>query len=175
MINFPFPTAPDREALAAAQACLQALGALDSAEALTDMGRAMAVLPLDPRPSRMILQVCPLPRLIHAPHILWQKYALQDHMMNLPVLQVALEACAARKAIPGLLASAVALAAISSVESPFVHIDSIQVRQFLHLDLMLLSTWPLRLRGCLFECIPQIARRVAGCMGRPRRGSLKRV
>jgi HrpA-like RNA helicase len=55
--NFPFPTPPDRAALAAAQACLQALGALDSTGALTDLGRAMAVLPLSPRPSRMILQV----------------------------------------------------------------------------------------------------------------------
>lgn len=57
--NFPFPTAPDRGALAAAQDSLQALGALDAGGALTDLGRTMAVLPLHPRPSRMILQVPP--------------------------------------------------------------------------------------------------------------------
>ena len=55
--NFPFPTPPEFDALAAAQKCLQALGALDPNEALTELGRAMAVLPLNPRPSRMILQV----------------------------------------------------------------------------------------------------------------------
>ncbi len=55
--NFPFPTPPELEALVAAQRCLQALGALDAKEALTELGKAMAVLPLNPRPSRMILQV----------------------------------------------------------------------------------------------------------------------
>ena len=57
VLNFPFPTAPDRDALAAAEHTLCALGALDNDGALTERGRAMAVLPLDPRPSRMILQV----------------------------------------------------------------------------------------------------------------------
>ena len=57
VLNFPFPTAPDRDALAAAERTLRALGALDADGALTERGRAMAALPLDPRPSRMILQV----------------------------------------------------------------------------------------------------------------------
>ena len=60
VVNFPFPTRPDGEALAAAEGCLRALGALDTAGSLTDLGRAMAVLPLHPRASRMILQVPPL-------------------------------------------------------------------------------------------------------------------
>lgn len=57
VLNFPFPTAPDRDALVAAERTLRALGALDCDGALTERGRAMAALPLDPRPSRMILQV----------------------------------------------------------------------------------------------------------------------
>ena len=57
MLNFPFPTPPDGEALAAAEEALCALGALDADRALTERGRAMARLPLDPRPSRMMLQV----------------------------------------------------------------------------------------------------------------------
>ncbi len=57
VLNFPFPTAPDRDALAAAEHTLRALGALDADGALTERGRAIAALPLDPRPSRMILQV----------------------------------------------------------------------------------------------------------------------
>ena len=59
VVNFPFPTRPDPGALAAAEACLRALGALDGSGALTGLGRAMAALPLHPRASRMILQVPP--------------------------------------------------------------------------------------------------------------------
>ena len=57
VLNFPFPTPPDGAALAAAEEALCALGALDADRALTERGRAMARLPLDPRPSRMMLQV----------------------------------------------------------------------------------------------------------------------
>ncbi len=84
LLNFPFPTPPERGALAAAQACLQALGALDAAGELTEQGRAMAALPLPPRASRLILQVGKKKRAL--PH-------------------------------------AVALAAVMSVDSPFVHLD----------------------------------------------------
>jgi len=44
--NFPFPTPPERGALAAAEAALAALGALEGpARALSARGRAMAALP----------------------------------------------------------------------------------------------------------------------------------
>lgn len=57
VLSFPFPTPPDGEALAAAEGALLALGALGADGALTERGVAMARLPLDPRPSRMVLQV----------------------------------------------------------------------------------------------------------------------
>ena len=62
--RFPFPTPPDAAALAAAQRCLEALGALDRDDGgggggggLTAVGRAMARFPVGPRHARMILQV----------------------------------------------------------------------------------------------------------------------
>lgn len=58
--RFPFPTPPDAAALAAAQRCLEALGALDGSDdggGLTAIGRAMARFPVGPRHARMILQV----------------------------------------------------------------------------------------------------------------------
>lgn len=57
VLNFPFPTPPNVDALAAAERALHALGALGVDGALTERGRVMARLPLDPRPARMILQV----------------------------------------------------------------------------------------------------------------------
>jgi len=55
--NFPFPTPPERGALAAAEAALGALGALEGpARALSARGRAMAALPVTPRHARMLLQ-----------------------------------------------------------------------------------------------------------------------
>ena len=56
--NFPFPTPPERAALAAAEAALAALGALGAQQQLTARGRAMATLPITPRHARMLLQVC---------------------------------------------------------------------------------------------------------------------
>ena len=56
--RFPFPTPPEEAALAAAQRCLEALGALErDGGALTAMGRAMARLPVGVRHARMIFQV----------------------------------------------------------------------------------------------------------------------
>jgi ATP-dependent RNA helicase DHX37/DHR1 len=72
VVNFPFPTAPDRLALRKAQSILTHLGALkvppvlssDSSQALplgaiggkvTDLGRAMSLFPLSPRFSKMIV------------------------------------------------------------------------------------------------------------------------
>lgn len=57
--NFPFPTPPERGALAAAEGALAALGALGADLRLTPRGRAMAALPITPRHSRMLLQVPP--------------------------------------------------------------------------------------------------------------------
>jgi ATP-dependent RNA helicase DHX37/DHR1 len=72
VVNFPFPTAPDRLALRKAESILTHLGALkvppvlssDSSQALplaaiggkvTDLGRAMSLFPLSPRFSKMIV------------------------------------------------------------------------------------------------------------------------
>ena len=53
--DFPFLEAPPRKAIADGYALLAELGAVDESHALTDMGRALARLPLDPRIARMIL------------------------------------------------------------------------------------------------------------------------
>ena len=57
--NFPFPLPPEPQALMQAQSCLVDIGALagDDDCALTQMGTAMAALPLSPRHARMLLQV----------------------------------------------------------------------------------------------------------------------
>ncbi|BGP22097.1 DHX37 protein [Rhodotorula toruloides] len=60
--NFPFPTPPDRDALRRAEKTLVHLGALEAAEAdskvggkITPLGRSMALFPLSPRFSKMIV------------------------------------------------------------------------------------------------------------------------
>lgn len=53
--NFPFPTPPETSALNAAEQCLKALEALDVNGKLTSIGKAMAVYPMSPRHSRMLL------------------------------------------------------------------------------------------------------------------------
>jgi ATP-dependent RNA helicase DHX37/DHR1 len=60
IVNFPFPTPPDRQALYKAEKILTYLGALrpsDSSESsqITDLGRAMSLFPLSPRFSRMLV------------------------------------------------------------------------------------------------------------------------
>ncbi len=55
--EFPFVDAPSPQAIREGFATLRELGAIDAAGRLTRMGRMMARLPLDPRISRMILQV----------------------------------------------------------------------------------------------------------------------
>ncbi|WP_334134106.1 ATP-dependent RNA helicase HrpA [Tepidimonas sp.] len=52
---FPFVDPPSRRAIADGVQLLQELGALDEQQALTDVGRELARLPLDPRVGRMIL------------------------------------------------------------------------------------------------------------------------
>ncbi|KLT42475.1 P-loop containing nucleoside triphosphate hydrolase protein [Cutaneotrichosporon oleaginosum] len=70
VINFPFPTPPDRQALRRAEALLTHLGALDKASTtkmvagvqhagskggkITDLGRAMAAYPVSPRFAKML-------------------------------------------------------------------------------------------------------------------------
>ena len=54
--DFPFLEAPPKKAIADGYALLNELGAVDERNELTDMGRALARLPLDPRVGRMILE-----------------------------------------------------------------------------------------------------------------------
>lgn len=60
--NFPFPTPPDRESLRRAEKTLVHLGALEASDSsskvggkITELGRAMALFPLSPRFSKMIV------------------------------------------------------------------------------------------------------------------------
>lgn len=55
IVNFPFPTPPDRERLKKATELLQYLGALDVKEQITSEGRKMNLFPLSPRYSKMLL------------------------------------------------------------------------------------------------------------------------
>ena len=54
--NFPFLDPPDRRSVRDGVQLLQELGAFDSAGAITDIGRRLAQLPIDPRLGRMVLQ-----------------------------------------------------------------------------------------------------------------------
>jgi ATP-dependent helicase HrpA len=53
--DFPFIDPPAPRAIADGYALLQELGAVDEARELTDVGRALAKLPVDPRIGRMVL------------------------------------------------------------------------------------------------------------------------
>ncbi|KAL8946162.1 MAG: hypothetical protein Q9222_007407 [Ikaeria aurantiellina] len=55
VVNFPFPTPPDRSSLAKAEQLLTYLGALSSNGKITPMGRDLSVYPLSPRFSKMLL------------------------------------------------------------------------------------------------------------------------
>nr|CAB3447870.1 unnamed protein product [Digitaria exilis] len=59
VVNFPFPTPPNRESLVEAERCLKTLEALYSRDdgELTPMGKAMAQYPMSPRHSRLLLTV----------------------------------------------------------------------------------------------------------------------
>ena len=54
--RFPFLDPPDRRSVRDGVALLQELGAFDSSAKITDVGRRLAQLPIDPRLGRMILQ-----------------------------------------------------------------------------------------------------------------------
>jgi ATP-dependent RNA helicase DHX37/DHR1 len=61
VVNFPFPTPPDRQALKKAEEHLIRLGALSGPSEkaghsrITDLGRAMSIFPLSPRYSKMLV------------------------------------------------------------------------------------------------------------------------
>ena len=55
IVNFPFPTPPDRESLYRAEKLLQNLGALTADGKITPAGRELSIYPLSPRLSKMLL------------------------------------------------------------------------------------------------------------------------
>ncbi|GKT99000.1 deah-box rna helicase [Fusarium langsethiae] len=55
VVNFPFPTPPDRRALAKAEKLLTYLSAIDSNGKVTRIGQTMSVFPLSPRFARILL------------------------------------------------------------------------------------------------------------------------
>lgn len=55
VVNFPFPTPPDRERLAKAEKILSYLAAISASGEVTEIGRKMAVFPVAPRFARMLL------------------------------------------------------------------------------------------------------------------------
>ncbi|KAJ8125806.1 hypothetical protein O1611_g7832 [Lasiodiplodia mahajangana] len=55
VVNFPFPTSPDRQSLAKAEKLLQYLSAITSDGHATQIGRTMSKLPLPPRFARILL------------------------------------------------------------------------------------------------------------------------
>ncbi|ODQ61508.1 hypothetical protein WICANDRAFT_28445 [Wickerhamomyces anomalus NRRL Y-366-8] len=55
VVNFPFPTPPERVALGKAEKLLQYLGALSKENKITDVGRTMSYFPISPRFAKMLL------------------------------------------------------------------------------------------------------------------------
>lgn len=55
VVNFPFPTPPERRALGKAEKLLQYLGALDKENNITDLGKNMSYFPLSPRFAKMLI------------------------------------------------------------------------------------------------------------------------
>ncbi|EDO18861.1 hypothetical protein Kpol_1023p30 [Vanderwaltozyma polyspora DSM 70294] len=55
VVNFPFPTPPDRISLSKSMKLLQYLGALDKKEAITDDGKKMSLFPLSPRFTKILI------------------------------------------------------------------------------------------------------------------------
>ncbi|KAH7058854.1 P-loop containing nucleoside triphosphate hydrolase protein [Macrophomina phaseolina] len=55
VVNYPFPTSPDRQQLAKAEKLLQYLAAIDEDGKITPQGRQLSVYPLNPRFSRMLV------------------------------------------------------------------------------------------------------------------------
>lgn len=55
VVNFPFPTPPDRQTLAKAEKLLTYIGALTSQGQVTSIGRELSTYPLSPRLSKMLV------------------------------------------------------------------------------------------------------------------------
>jgi ATP-dependent RNA helicase DHX37/DHR1 len=55
VVNFPFPTPPDRQSLAKAEKLLTYLGAIDVAGKITSLGRELSIYPLSPRFAKMLV------------------------------------------------------------------------------------------------------------------------
>lgn len=55
IVNFPFPTPPDRGALARAEKLLVTLGALDKTKKITELGRTMSAFPVGPRYAKILI------------------------------------------------------------------------------------------------------------------------
>lgn len=55
VVNFPFPTPPDRQALAKAEKLLSYLQAVSSGGQVTQIGQTMSIFPLSPRFARILL------------------------------------------------------------------------------------------------------------------------
>lgn len=55
VVNFPFPTPPNRQSLAQAEKLLAYLGAISSTGKITAIGRELSIYPLSPRFSKMLL------------------------------------------------------------------------------------------------------------------------
>lgn len=55
IINFPFPTPPDRQSLSRAEKLLKYLGAISTDGKITPVGRELSFYPLSPRLSKMLL------------------------------------------------------------------------------------------------------------------------
>lgn len=55
VVNFPFPTPPDRQSLASSEKLLSYLGAISPTGQITPIGSTMSIFPLSPRFSRILL------------------------------------------------------------------------------------------------------------------------
>ncbi|KAI4095341.1 MAG: hypothetical protein LQ348_006412 [Seirophora lacunosa] len=55
VVNFPFPTPPDRPSLAKAEKLLTYLGAISTSGKITSIGRDLSIYPLSPRFSKILL------------------------------------------------------------------------------------------------------------------------
>ncbi|KAI9741961.1 MAG: putative ATP-dependent RNA helicase DHR1 [Cirrosporium novae-zelandiae] len=55
VINFPFPTPPDRESIQKAERLLTNLGAISPDNSITELGQNLSIFPISPRLSKMLL------------------------------------------------------------------------------------------------------------------------